>query len=209
MDKPFSKEKWQYFFSCFGHPVDTFYWIRRQDKGSVPMAILLVFLFGCSFSANRLLSHFLVNDVDPRGVNSLFEMLGIMLFYLLICVSNWSITCLMEGEGRMKDIAIAVGYGTFPITIALTLSTIVSQFLDLEGAAFYTIINVVGIAYGLIVIICGVMTVHNFSLGKTIVTLLLTFIAMLIIIFIVLLVANMISMVVMFFRSIYTELVFR
>ena len=109
----------------------------------------------------------------------------------------------------MKDIAIAVGYGTFPITIALTLSTIVSQFLDLEGAAFYTIINVVGIAYGLIVIICGVMTVHNFSLGKTIVTLLLTFIAMLIIIFIVLLVANMISMVVMFFRSIYTELVFR
>ncbi len=209
MKMAFSKEKWQYFFSVFGHPMDTFYWIRRQEKGSVPIAILLVFLFGCSFSANRLLSSFLVNDVDPRGVNSLFEVLGVMLFYLLICVSNWSITSLMEGEGRMKDIAIAIGYGTFPMTIAMVLSTIVSQFLDLDAAAFYTLIIVIGIAYGAIIMICGIMTVHNFSLGKTVVTLLLTFLAMLIIIFIILLVANMISMVVMFFRSIYTELVYR
>ena len=55
----------------------------------------------------------------------------------------------------------------------------------------------------------GIMQVHNYTLGKTLITLALTFIAMLIIIFVVLLLGNMLSMVVVFFKSVYTEIIFR
>ena len=55
----------------------------------------------------------------------------------------------------------------------------------------------------------GIMQVHNYTLGKTLITLVLTFIAMLIIIFVVLLLGNMLSMVVVFFKSVYTEIIFR
>ncbi len=209
MRKYFSKEKWEYLLYTISHPMDGYYWIRHQDKGSVPIAILLVFIFSCCFTANRLLAGFVVNELDPRGVDSLYELLGVLAFYLLICVSNWSVTCLMNGEGRMKDIAIAVGYGTIPISFSLIVATIFSQFVADDEQAFYTLIITVGIAYGLIMILMGIMQVHNYTLGKTLVTLLITFVAMLIIIFLILLMSNLLGMVFNFFKSIYTEIVFR
>ncbi len=209
MGKYFSKEKWSYMLYTISHPMDGYYWIRHRDYGSVPIAILMVFLFSCSFTANRLLASFVVNDLDPRGVDALYELLGVMAFYLLLCVSNWSITCLMNGEGRMKDIAIAVGYGTVPMTFVMVLATIVSQFIADEEQAFYGILLGVGIAYGVIMMLIGIMQVHNYTLGKTLLTLLLTFVAALIIVFLLLLLSNLLGMVYNFFYSVYTELIFR
>lgn len=204
-----SKEKWQYVFYTISHPMDGFYWIRHAEKGSVPIAILLVIVFSVSFSINRLLAGFVVNDIDPRTIDSFNELIGILIFFLLICVSNWSITCLMNGEGRMKDIAIAIGYSTLPISTVLLAGTVISQVVADDEQAFYSILLVIGIAYGLILMLIGIMQVHNYTLGKTLITLFLTFVAMLIIIFVVLLLTNMLGMVWVFFRSIYTEIIFR
>lgn len=196
-------------FYTIAHPMEGYYWIRHQDKGSVPLAVLMVFLFSCCFTANRLLSSFVVNDIDPRSIDSLYEMIGVAAFYLLLCVSNWSVTCLMGGEGRMKDIAIAVGYGTIPISFVLALATIVSQFIADDEQAFYGLLIAVGIAYGVIMILIGIMQVHNYTLGKTLLTLFITFIAALLIIFLILLLSNLLGMVYKFFYSVYTELIFR
>lgn len=209
MSKYFSKEKWQYMLYTISHPMDGYYWIRHKDRGSVPLAILMVIIFSICFTANRLLASFVVNDLDPRGVDSLFELMGVLAFYLLICVSNWSITCLMNGEGRLKDIAIAIGYGTVPISVVLVAATIVSQFIADDEQAFYLLLIVVGIAYGLIMMLMGIMQVHNYTLGKTLITLFLTFVAMLIIVFLLLLLGNLLGLVYNFFHSIYTEIIFR
>ncbi len=209
MTKSLSKDKWSYLLYTLSHPMDGYYWIRHADKGSLPIAFILVLLFSASFSANRLLAGFVVNEIDPRSVDSFYEFLGVLAFYILLAVSNWSITCLMGGEGRMKDILIAVGYGTTPITIGLVIATIVSRFVADEEQAFYSIILGVTIAWGVIMIIIGIMQVHNFSIGKTLLTLLLTFAAMLIIVFLMLLLSNLIGKVYNFFHSIYTEIIFR
>ena len=109
----------------------------------------------------------------------------------------------------MKDILIAVGYGTMPITIGLVLTTIISQFLADEEQAFYSIILGVCVAWGVIMMIIGIMQVHNFTVGKTLGTLILTFLAMLIIVFLMLLLSNLIGKVYNFVRSVYTEIIFR
>lgn len=209
MGKYFTPEKWKYVLYTISHPMDGYYWIRHKDRGSVPIAILMVICFAFSFTGIRLLASFVVNDLDPRSVDMFFELLGVLAFYLLICVSNWSITCLMNGEGRLKDIAIAVGYGTVPITCSLVIATIVSQFIADDEQAFYTLIIFIGIAYGLIMMLIGIMQVHNYTLGKTLVTLFLTFVAMFIIVFLILLLSNLLGMVFNFFHSIYTEIIFR
>lgn len=209
MSKYFSKEKWKYMFYTISHPMDGYYWIRHAERGSVPLAILMVIVFSFCFTANRLLASFVVNDLDPRAVDSLYELAGVLAFYLLICVGNWSITCLLNGEGRLKDIAIAVGYATVPISIVMTVATIISQVIADDEEAFYTLLLAVGIAYGLIMMLIGIMQVHNYTLGKTLATLFLTIVAMLIIVFLVLLLSNLLGMVYNFFRSIYTEIIFR
>ena len=45
-----SKDKWSYAFYTVSHPVDGFYEIRHRDRGSVPVAIILVIIFSICFS---------------------------------------------------------------------------------------------------------------------------------------------------------------
>lgn len=205
----FSKEKWKYAFYTVSHPVDGYYEIRHRERGSVAVALVLVILFSISFSINRISASFIVNDVDPLDVDALTELVSVLLLFLLFCVGNWSITCLMEGEGRLKDIAIAFGYGMIPMIVCFNLGTVVSWFVAQNEEAFYYMIVGIGIAYGLFMILIGIMQVHNYTLGKTLITIFLTFIAMLIIIFIVLLFVDLINQVYGFFFSIYQEMIFR
>ena len=205
----FSKERWKYLFYTVSHPSDGFYWIRHQERGSIGIAILLVVLYGVVFSMNRIYASFVVNDIEPRTVNSVAELAGVLILYLVLCVGNWSVTCLMEGEGRFKDILIAVGYSMLPMVVGTVLATIVSQGVAENEEAFYSIIMGLGTAYTVIMMLIGIMQVHNYTLGKTLTTLFLTVVAIFIIIFLALLVFNFITQVYSFFRSIYTELVFR
>lgn len=209
MNKYFSKEKFKYAMYTVSHPMDAYYEIRHRERGSVPIAFILVILFALTFSINRMSASFIVNDVDPRDVNALTELLAVLLLFMLFCVGNWSITCLMEGEGRMKDIVTAVGYAMTPMIVTFNIATIISQLVTVDEAAFYSIIMGVGIAYSIIMALMGIMTVHNFTLGKTFVTILLTFVAMFIIIFVALLFTDLITQVYNFFYSIYQELIFR
>ena len=209
MKQLFSMDKWKYAFYTVSHPVDGYYEIRHRERGSVAIAVLLVMLFSFSFSINRIAASFIVNDVDPLDVNAHTELVSVLLLYLLFCVGNWSITCLMEGEGRLKDISIAIGYAMIPMIVCYNLATIVSQFVAQNEEAFYYMILGIGIAYGLFMMLVGIMEVHKYTLGKTLVTIFLTFIAMFIIIFIVLLFADLINQVYSFFYSIYQELIFR
>lgn len=209
MKKYFSKDHWKYLLHTMSHPVDGFYWIRHRNYGSVPIAILMVVLFSLCFSLNRIGASFVVNDVEPSTVDSLEELSGVLLLYILLCIANWSVTCLMGGEGRMRDIFIAIGYSFAPLIPAFLIATGFSYLVVEEEAAFYTMILGIGIAYTAMLILISIMQVHNYTLGKTLQTLLLTFIAVLLIIFLCLLLADLVGQVVNFVKSVYTELVFR
>ena len=205
----FSKEKWLYPFHILTHPVEGFYEIRHREAGSVPIAVLIVIAFSLCFSMNRMLASFVVNDIDPRSVDSLKELGAVLLLYFLVCVGNWSVTCLMNGEGRFKDILITVGYSFLPMVFAYLIGTIFSQVVARDEEAFYSLIIGAGALYTFVLLLIGIMTIHNYSLGKTLVTLVITFFAIVLIMFIAIVMVDLISQVVSFFKSIYTELLFR
>lgn len=204
-----NKEKLFYPFYLLSHPFDGFYEIRHREEGSVPLALLLVSLFSISFSLNRRYASFVVNDVNPRTVNSFLEMIAIFGMVFLFSVANWSITCLMEGEGRFKDIITVVGYSMLPMVLIFIPATIISQFIANGEEAFYYLLLIVAIAWSLLWMLIGIMTIHNFTFGKTMLTIFITFIAVLIIIFLALLLISLIQQVFLFFVSLYIEVVLR
>lgn len=209
VDNPFSKDKIYYLRRVMNHPADAFYEIRHRKRGSVPLAILCVVLFSFCFTINRIFAAFIVNYTNPRSVDGLMELSSVLVLYLLFCVGNWSVTCLMNGEGRFRDILTVTGYALLPMICLYIPATLVSGVVAAGEEAFYYIILTMGVAWSAVLILIGVMTVHNYSLGKTLLTLILTFIAMLIMIFIALLIYDLINQVYIFFYSLYTELVFR
>ncbi|MCL2663376.1 MAG: YIP1 family protein [Oscillospiraceae bacterium] len=209
MRKYFTREHLGYMFGVLVRPIDSFYEIRYRDKGSVPLAVICVFVLSALFTINRIFAGFVVNDVNPRTIDGIEEMSAFFLILALFCIGNWAVTVLMEGEGRMRDIITVAGYAMLPIALILGPATILSRFISLEEAAFYHILIGIGIAWTAVLMLIGVMTVHNYTLLKTLITLVLTFITILLLVFIGLLVLDLLNQIYRFFYSIYTELVFR
>jgi hypothetical protein len=209
MSKYFTKDKMFYFRRSIFRPLDAFYEIRHRDQGSVPVALICVLLFGLVFTMNRIFASFIVNNVDPRSVNGITEIGAVILLFVLFCVGNWSITCLMNGEGRLKDIMTVTGYALTPLIVIYIPATALSHVVAAGEEVFYQFAIGIGLAWAGILILLGIMTVHNYSLWKTLLTLILTFLAMFILIFLGLLLFDLVNQVVTFISSIYTELIFR
>ena len=209
MRKHFSRERVGYMFGVLTNPIDSFYEIRYRDKGSVPLAVICVFVLSALFTINRVFAGFIVNEINPREIDGITEMGAFFMLLGLFCIGNWSVTCLMEGEGRMRDIITVAGYAMLPIALALGPATIISNVVSIEEAAFYHIILGISIAWTAILMLLGVMTVHNYTLLKTLITLVLTFITILILIFIGMLIMDLLNQIYGFLYSIYTELIFR
>lgn len=203
------KEKLLYPFYVISHPFDGFYEVRHRGRGSVPVALLLIFLYGLSFSINRKYASFVVNLINPRYVNTQTEILGVFLAVFLFAIANWSITCLLDGEGRFKDIITVIGYSMLPMVLTYVPATILSLFIAADEESMYYLLTNISVLFFVILLLIGIMIIHNFSFGKTIVTLILTFLALLIIIFIILLVISLVNQVYLFFQGIYTELILR
>jgi hypothetical protein len=201
--------KIKFLFRLLAHPFDGFYGVRHEGKGSVLLAFIVTALFSLSFSINRVYASFVVNDINPLTVDSLGELRAVFALYILFCAANWSITCLMNGEGRFRDILTAVGYALFPLVLVFIPATIVSQGIAANEEAFYWILIVLGIGWSAVLVTIGIMTIHGYTLGKTLATLILTLISMFLIIFVALMVLNMLNQIIAFVSSIYMELLFR
>lgn len=203
------KEKLLYPFYVITHPFDGFYEVRHRGKGSVPVALLLIFLFGLSFSLNRRYASFVVNMMNPMAVDSRSEIIGIFVAVLLFSAANWSITCLLEGEGRFKDILTAVGYSMLPMILTFVPATIISWFIASDEEGIYSLLIGLSIVLSAVLLLIGIMVIHNFGFGKTLLTIIFTFIALIIIVFLIMLLSSLIQQVLLFIDSVYTELILR
>lgn len=203
------KEKLLYPFHVISHPFDGFYEIRHRGKGSVPVSLLIVFLFGLSFSINRRYASFVVNLNNPLDVNAKTEVIGVFAAVLLFCIANWSVTCLMNGEGRFKDIITVMGYSMLPLVLTYVPATIISWFIAADEESIYYLVMDISVIFFVILLLIGIMIIHNYSFGKTLFTLFLTFVSLLLIIFIILMVLTLMQQIYIFLQGVYTELILR
>ncbi|TYQ17041.1 UNVERIFIED_CONTAM: Yip1-like protein [Acetivibrio alkalicellulosi] len=191
------------------HPLDGFYTMKYEKKGKMSIAIINIILLWLSYSINRQYAGFTVNKVDPLTLNTLMDLIAVVTLYILWCSANWSVTTLMDGEGKLKDIAMATSYSLTPLIMALIPATIFGNVVADNEEAFYYLIIGVAFTWFLLLMFVGIMTVHNYSLTKTIATFIITGISMLIIIFLILLTFTLIQQIYLFMRSIYIEIIFR
>ena len=196
-------------FYSMAHPMSGYYEIRHENKGSVLLAVIIVFLFGVSFSVNRQYASFIVNDTNPLSINSIMEVLSVIALFLLFCIGNWSITCLLDGEGRLVDILTVTGYSMLPMVLAFTPLTMFSYLIAENEEAFYYVLMGLSILYFIILEIIGIMIVHNFSVGKTITIIIGTILAMFVILFLILLLYSIVQQIIGFFGGIYDEFMLR
>ncbi|MGM0881320.1 MAG: Yip1 family protein [Bacillota bacterium] len=191
------------------HPFDGFWDLKYDGKGKVRVALILLALVVISVILQNQYAGFLVNYNDPRNLNSITQLLTIVFPFFLWCVSNWAITTLMDGEGKFKEIVMATGYALVPIVLIYLPMTVASRFMVEEETAFYYLLLSISSIWFAALLFVGTMTVHQYTVLKTVVTMVLTVIVMGIIVFLGTLVLSMMQQIYEFIVNIYREIIFR
>lgn len=191
------------------HPFDGFWDIKREKRGSLPAAGILYALFFLLYAVRVQFTSYLFSDREIGSPDLLPELLKIALPLLLWCVSNWCFTTLMDGKGSFRDIVVATGYALAPYVLMALPLLALSHVLTLEEAVIYQTLDIITIVWVLALLVFGTMMTHDYSFGKTLVTVALIVVGILLILFIALLFLNIVQQVVAYGQEIYQEIAFR
>lgn len=191
------------------HPFNGFWEMKYENKGRIKVALSIVFFLVIGTIIKRQFNGFVINFNNPDQLNSLDELKFIVLPFLLWCVANWSLTTLMDGEGKFKEIVMATAYALLPLVIVYIPQMLYSNVITSDESSFYYMLEAIALVWSCWLLFTGTMTVHQYTAGKTIATMLLTLVVMGIIIFLGVLFFSMLQQMISFVSSIYNEISFR
>jgi hypothetical protein len=142
-------------------------------------------------------------------MNSLMEIVYVAVPVLFWCVANWSLTTLMDGEGKFVEIFTSTCFALIPLIVINFPWIWLSNVISLQETSFYYFSNSFAALWSLYLLFVGNMTVHQFTPAKTIATMLLTVAAMGFMAFLCLLFLSLVQEIVAFVSTIYQEIVLR
>lgn len=191
------------------HPIQSFEDIKKKNTGSVGVAIFIVLIWFVVAIFERQYTNFRFNPENPETLNILYLFIRTIVLYVLWVISNWAFCTLLEGKGRFRDIAIAAAYSLIPYLVAVFTVTVAGQFMAIGENIFLSLILFLGAAWSGLLLFTSQMTIHEYTAGKTLITILVTLVGILLIIFIVLLVGCLFQQLFGFIQSILSELFYR
>lgn len=191
------------------HPFEGFEDLRWKKGGTLKYtAIIVIALFFALIGWDRWCGF----QFRPLP-NALFSVVPYIMksvvYFAAWCIGNWSVCTLLDGEGTFKNITIYSSYALIPYIICTFVNVILSHVLVRDEAVFFNTIYYIGLLWTALLLFNAVKSVHQYSFTKTVVAIVLTFIAMLIILFLAVLFLSLFQKVYVFFYSVYTEILYR
>ena len=190
---------------CCAHPMDGFWDLKREKRGTVLSAtVLLLICMGVNILSS-LGTGFIFNSIEIEDYN-IFSVLYILLAVALWIICQWCVTTLMNGEGKFKDIYISTCYSTVPYSIIGVIAVLLSRVLLTAEGDFYYVLISLSMFFLAFMLVCSVKQVHDFSMGKTFVAILIILVVILLIIFIGMLVLALSQQFFGFIGDLFSEI---
>lgn len=196
-------------FLLISHPVDSFNNLKYKKKGSaaVGLVIALIYYITSILSATR--GGFLFAVFDRLSFNALFTFTRTAGLIALWSVANWGICGLLEGKGKLKEVFCVTTYSIIPLVFYNIVFIVLSNILPLSASVFLNAFKTAAVIFTAFIFTVGIITVHEYSFKKFVLTSLLTVIGMILIVFIGFVMALLLQQFFNFFVSVYTELAYR
>ncbi len=180
-----------YAFRCARHPIDRYYDIRVGKHGSPLTALIIYIVFFGVYMLYTVGKGFIyqyqkVEDMDMGAV-----VVGFFAILILFIICNYLVTSITDGDGTIKQIFMIPAYGIMPAMVAMLVTTGVSYFLTYNESFILTVIMLVGVGWSIATIFEGLSTVHDYDFKETVISLIITFVFMLIAVIVVLVVIIM------------------
>ena len=203
------KASMKYALHVIVRPFDGFWDLSREKRGSLAAAHTFLALFLITYVLRLMLTNFQFIQAPIQYIN-IYEQCGSLLFpFLVLCVSNWALSTLFDGKGRLRDIYMAMCYALLPYILIQLPLILISHIISFDEAAYYQVLGSVSIIWCLFLVFVGLMQVHDYTPGKTIIFLFFTVFGALVILFLILVFFSLLSDAIGFFVSLYREVAFR
>lgn len=196
-------------FYIYSHPFDGFWIMKKEKTHKWQSSLVLLLLFVLTTAFRTLNSGYLFSSGAIASFSVWLLALVCVAVVLLYCVANWALTTLAEGMGTFEDIFASLMYALTPIIIANIPMTLLSQILIGNEAAFFNFIDVIVILWTVFLILAGNLSIHEYTMVKSIVTVVLSAVAMVAIAVLIFLVCNLTQQVWNWVVAILSEIFFR
>lgn len=191
------------------HPFDGSWDLIHEGRGSIAAANTIVILTLITNIWDMKFTNFMLNGTRWSEVNIVMKIASILVPLAIWVLANWSLTTLMDGKGRFKDIYMATAYCLTPYVLIGLPMIVVSNVVTKEEGVFYTYFNVFALIWCVFLLLCAMMMIHDYGLLKGLGSTLLSVAGMAIIMFIILLFFSLVSDAIAYFVSIYKEISLR
>ncbi len=203
------KEEVLFAFHILFHPFDGFWDLKREKRGSVRSAIVILFFTVVTFFYRSVGQGYIFTGKSNQYMTIIGNVTAVVVPLMLWVISNWCFTTLFEGEGSLKDVFIASCYSLMPLPLLMIPSTVLSNFLILDEGGILSLLNGLAFVWVGLLLFLGMMVTHDYSIGKNILTTLATIVGMAFIMFIIILFSTLMSRIASFISNIAIELSFR
>ena len=203
------KEEVLYAFHVIFHPFDGFWDLKHEKRGSMKSAFVLLIFTIIAFFYKSVGTAYIHNPGGTGYMSVVGNITAVVVPLLLWVIANWCFTTLFEGEGSMKDIFISTCYSLTPLPILMIPAVILTNFLTLEEAGIIALLNGFAFIWMGLLLVLGTMITHDYSLGKNVLTCIVTVVGMAFIMFIVILFSTLLTQIVGFISKIAVEMSFR
>ena len=191
------------------HPIEGFEDMRWKKSGSVRIAFFIVFLLFIGEIFDERLFGFQFGIPYDKTFSIVPYLVKSFVLFGAWVVGNWSVCTLLDGEGTMKNICIYSAYSLVPYIVQLFVNVLLSHVLVSDEVVFINVIRLIGVGWTVILLFSAVRSVHQYSGGKTVLAVILTIAAMLIMLFLLVLFMSLVQQIWIFILSVYTEISYR
>ncbi|HZG85876.1 YIP1 family protein [Paenibacillus sp.] len=165
-------------FRLLKHPIDGFTALRYEGQGSYWSAILILLLVYASMLFREFHTSFVFNNALRVNVYTIFTQFFVV--WIAWVAANHLVSSIYRGEGRLRDIFIGSAYAMVPYIVVGVPLTIVSNVMTLSESSVYQFVDQGMILWVALLIFWKVQFIHNYSVGETLMNIILTLATMLV-----------------------------
>ncbi len=207
--KKFWQETWKHPLYILSHPVQGWEEFKNEKKAKMWVAIFIMMMYVIMTILAYQFEGIITNKNNPQKFNSVLMLVYGVIPPIVIAIANWSVTTLLDGKGKMKEIFMMICYSLFPVTIFGFVNILLSNVLTYEEAKFILLIDILAWVLTGYMAFMGLVVIHEYGIGKTLWSIILTVVAILIIAFIALLIFDLAQQIYGFIYSLFKEITTR
>lgn len=163
-----------YLKNMISHPIDSYYYLRRGERGSPASATIIYLIAFLIFVWDVLFRGFTFNHA--RAEDTPIMLVAVMFFVpcALWVIGNYMVSSINEGEGSFRNVYIGTAYALAPYIIFVPFILAATYVLTLNEVFIIDFSWLFAVCWSGVILFIGVMEIHNLIIREVIKNILIT-----------------------------------